>query len=615
MATASEANALGFITPAPTDLVSNGDDAIKQNALATVDLYNENKAAAAAARWARGGLAVHPNDLTQSGIYWTAIANAAEYGLPKVGGTYAQGALEHFEMGATAGQRWTNRDAEGTFSRGRDSSGAWSPWVQDGAKALSDLQNSIAPAIATALVGSLRPRGPVPAGTDLNTMRGTDWAGIWELDGSRSYPNAPFAAAGQLIVTAAGPTVRQTAVRYAAQESWSRQTLSTTAWYDWAGTDVQQPPAGISLDALRANSEIVIRNSTDAAKVTAGWPDNLGIPRVAARLSVRCTSTGLVFQTLQTYGTDPRLLIRSTANTQSTPFPFSPWVDATSPSVTETRVQEIVAENNGTGAPVALAHQLLMEDFTRRRPVVRTGGRPALALRFDHGLANFSALIVPVLKRLGLPAALALNAGDWDRSENSGVTASMVNTWVSEGWLEIWNHSLNHIAPPTDPAALSEQIVMGLSKLRSDLPAAVIDGYMPAGTAGDTSGFNGGDTLDAWWNTAPGRLILQTHAVASGYLSGTAYRTLDGTPRQGQSHYTVDTLDVDTIKTRIQGAYTPATSPRGVQLMLHPSRLDTAGYMTSADFTALLEWIAAERDAGRLLVLGAYDLLRADSSK
>ena len=445
-------------------------------------------------------------------------------------------------------------------------------------------------------------RGVVPAGTDLNTLRTANHAGVWELSATGGYVNAPFAAAGHLLVTVAKASARQVAVRLSgAKETWSRSSASSTAWWAWDAVEVQQPPAGMDLNGLRSNAEYVIRNTTDANAVTAGWPDELGIARSAARISVRVTTTGLVFQQMQTYGADPRLLIRSTAATSPSPYPFSSWKDATAPAPAATGGAAV-------GAHAGIANALLLQDFTRRRPVIRTGGKPALALRFDHGLANFNNLIVPILKRLKLPAALALNAGDWDRSENGGVTANTVNGWVQEGWLEIWNHSLNHMAPPEDPAALTEQIVTGLSKLRSDLPAAVIDGYMPAGTAGDTTGFNGGDTAEAWWNTAPGRLILQHHAVASGYILDTAYRVLDGQPRQGQGHFTMDTMNVTDVKARIQAAYAPA---RGLQLMLHPSRLNTSGYMTSADFVSLLEWIAAERDAGRLIALGAYDMLRA----
>ncbi|MEX3600480.1 polysaccharide deacetylase family protein [Kocuria carniphila] len=366
---------------------------------------------------------------------------------------------------------------------------------------------------------------------------------------------------------------------------------------------VQQPPDGINLDDERSNKDFMIRNTTAANAVTGGWPDALGIPRSAAWVSVRVTMTGLVFQQMQTYGSDPRLLIRSTRSTSPSPYPFSEWKDVTAPPA------PVSTGAVPLGVHAGVANAVLLQDFTRRRPVVKTGGKPVLALRFDHGLANFNTMVVQHLKRLDLPAAICLNAGDWARTENNGVTKEMVNTWVGEGWLEIWNHALNHV-DITDPAKFQEQIVTGLKQLRADLPAATIDGFMPVGS-GPYIDFNGGNTVESWWSTDAGRLILQHHAVASGYIPGTVYRVLDGQPRQGQGHFTVDTMTLDDMQVRVEGAYSPV---RGVQLMLHPSRLDTTGYLTSADYVAFLEWVAAERDAGRLVVLGAYDMLRADAT-
>lgn len=462
-----------------------------------------------------------------------------------------------------------------------------------------------------ALIPILEPlkqnRGIAPAGTDLNTFRTVDHAGVWELSATGNYLNAPFVGAGQLFVTVAGLSTFQRATRrdFRSKETWTRSAFNSLSWWPWEAADVQQPEDGVNLDNERSNRELIIRNSTAANAVTGGWPDALGIPRTTAHISVRVTSTGLVFQQMQTYGADPRFLIRSSRAASPAPFPFSEWKDLTAPAA------PVTAGAVPVGVHAGVANALLLQDFTRRRPVVKTAEKPALALRFDHGLANFNTMVVPHLKRLNLPAAICLNAGDWARTENNGVTKEMVNTWVGEGWLEIWNHSLNHVAPPADPVQLEQQIKGGLDQLRADIPAAVIDGYMPPGSAGDTTGFEGGKTVDSWWSTGPGRLILQHHAVTTGYIPGTAYRVLDGQPRQGQGHYTVDAMAVADMKTRVEGAYSPV---RGVQMMLHPSLLDTSGYLTSADYVAFLEWVAAERDAGRLVVLGAYDMFRADSS-
>lgn len=459
--------------------------------------------------------------------------------------------------------------------------------------------------------GFVRGRGVLPNGADLNAYRNATDVGVWEMSAANSYSNSPIpnASAGLLIVHQQRSIANQRVIKSGFPESWERSTVSSSAWNAWAGVNVTQLPAGADLDGLRVNNEYLVRNASDAANMN-GWP--AGVPRGGARISVRASTTGLVYQQIQTYGAEPQFLIRSTASTTPTPYPFSAWVNLT--GMTEAKVREIAAQV-GAGAPVAVnagvANALLLQDFTRRRPVVKTNGKPAVSLRFDHGLKNFREMIVPHLKRLGLPAAICLNAGDWSRPENEGTTKEMVNAWVAEGWLEIWNHSLNHQAPPTDPVQLEQQIRGGLEQLRADLPAATIDGYMPSGSSGDTTGFEGGRTVEAFWNTAPGRMILQHHAVTSGYIGHTQYRTLDGEVRQGQLHYTVDTDSLEQMKARVTGAYTPV---RGVNIMVHPSVLDTAGSATSATYVAFLEWLAAERDAGRVRVLGSYDLLRADAT-
>lgn len=458
--------------------------------------------------------------------------------------------------------------------------------------------------------GYVRNRGALPDGADLNAYRTVTDVGVWGITAGRTYYNCPLASteSGFLVVHQNVTSATQKVVRYGAPGTWERSSSSLNAWNAWAGIAVSEIPSGSNIDEMRSSHEWAIRNATVATSLAGTWP--AGVPRVPASLSIRSINTGIVFQQLQTYGADPKLLFRSTSAVSPTPYPFSEWRDTM--ALDETRVRALVAEASPSlVAPHAgLANSILLQDFTRRRPVVKTGGKPALALRFDHGLKNFSSLIVPHLKRLNLKAALCLNGGAWGHVENTGVTAADVNTWVTEGWLEIWNHSLDHVAPPADPAALETQIKGGLEKLRADLPAAVIDGYMAPGGGTDLTGFDSGRTLESWWASSTGRMILQHHAVGQGYLPGTGYRPLDGQPRQGQGYFITDATTAAGVKSIIQGAYNPA---RGVQLMLHPSVVGGTDKITAADVTEVLEWIAAERDAGRLVVLGSYDLLRADA--
>src|SRR5699024_7719727 len=82
--------------------------------------------------------------------------------------------------------------------------------------------------------------------------------------------------------------------------------------------------------------------------------------------------------------------------------------------------------------------------------------------------------------------------------------------------------------------------------------------------------------------------------------------------RQGLSHHTMDNYSVAEIKSRIDAGI---TSRQGVQLMLHPSRVDTAGYPTTAQVEEILDYVVAKRDAGQLVTLSPYQMLVADSTR
>lgn len=74
--------------------------------------------------------------------------------------------------------------------------------------------------------------------------------------------------------------------------------------------------------------------------------------------------------------------------------------------------------------------------------------------------------------------------------------------------------------------------------------------------------------------------------------------------RQGMGHITVDGYTLSQVQTYVEQAKTGKTA---LQIMLHPSRLNTEGYMTAATFLSVLEYIKAEETAGRLTVISPYE--------
>ena len=244
---------------------------------------------------------------------------------------------------------------------------------------------------------------------------------------------------------------------------------------------------------------------------------------------------------------------------------------------------------------------------------IDTGGRAAVALRFDHGLANFKTKVLPLTKARGLKVSQAYNPRNWGYAENAGVTATELNSWVAAGDVEVWNHSASHAGADT-PEALHEQIVTGLAEIEAELPAArgQVWGWNPPGVStGNYGGYDGGKT-PAGWNTTAGRLILAHHAVASGSLAGTQLQTLDGQPRPGLARYQMDTESVAAIKAQIDAAI---AGRKGLQLMLHPSLLDTPGSLTTAQLNEVLDYLTAKRTAGELVTLSPYQLTIADSTR
>lgn len=256
-----------------------------------------------------------------------------------------------------------------------------------------------------------------------------------------------------------------------------------------------------------------------------------------------------------------------------------------------------------------LSNAVLIQDFTRRRGGRKKVTTATLAFRFDHGLANFNTLVRPQMESRNFKYSLALCSGQWDRSENVGVTASMVNDWVIAGLAEIWNHSKDHGSGDNSEASWKAAILDGLNELRAQIPAAQIDGFAPPGSAGtDFGGFIDGQTLEQFYATDGGRFLQTYHAVIAGYIGATT-RWQDGMVRQGLGHLTLDAYTLAQAQTVIQSA---ETQKRALQFMLHPSRLDTEGYITTATFTSILDYAKAEETAGRLKIVGPYEQLLCD---
>lgn len=460
-------------------------------------------------------------------------------------------------------------------------------------------------------------KGSLPAGTDLNTFT---TPGLYRIT-SETPTNLPpltgtsTSASGFLtvsnIISSSATWAIQEYVRYGNyNERWWRISRNTTgAWGNWqrlvGATELEDALTSINMSVTEADwrrgvipagVDLNTLHTAGVYRVSSEQPKNMP-PFVNPTLAptgfltvTNIKSTNAVWsqQEFVRYGPTPERWWRISSNITGG---WNPW----------TRIpNEILSEG--------IKNDLLVQDFTRRRGGIKKVSTGVVALRFDHGLANFNSKIRPVLERLKLPYSLALCSGQWERTENVGVTPAMVNSWVVGGLAEIWNHSKDHGSGDNSEKQWKAAIDDGLSELRTQLPAAQIDGFAIPGSSGTSfGGFVSGRTVEEFFNTDGGKYLLSKHAVVSGYIPG--YRVLDGKVRQGQGHVTIDTATLSAVTTRVKAVQ---SNNMGLQLMLHPSLMDTEGYATTAVVTSILEYIAAERDALRLTVLGPYDALLAE---
>lgn len=351
-------------------------------------------------------------------------------------------------------------------------------------------------------------------------------------------------------------------------------------------------PAGADLNTYRTTGWYYVRLTADAATVT-NRPT--GITDGPFLLRVVTTAYNYTAHDYYAYsGTGAGKFSRNTAN--ATGDTWVPWA----------RLDNLPDQDTRPGV-----HYLREQEFRDRMGQVLTGGLGAVALRFDHGLANFNTKIRPLLEARGLPYSLALNSRSWGLAENTGVTAAMVDGWVAGGLAEVWNHGADH-ADHTGAIALEDAIHTGLTELRAQLPSAKIDGWVVPGVGGTNyDGFGVGDSMSAFADTVAGRIIQRYHAVSTGYITNTHLRPLDGRIRQGMGHFTLDGVTVASAQFQIDAAISART---GLQLMTHPSLVDGSG-MSTANLTAVLDYIVAKRDAGQLVVLSPYKMMVADNGE
>ena len=243
----------------------------------------------------------------------------------------------------------------------------------------------------------------------------------------------------------------------------------------------------------------------------------------------------------------------------------------------------------------------------RRGGVVGTGGKPAIALRFDHHLQQFGDKVLPLLKQYRLPWGQMINAGNIGSGNDTWSWSKLAKEAHYSGG-EVWNHAFTH-GDVNNEFQADQAVTLGLSRLRENLPSLWVDSWAPPGQP-NYMGFTHQADPEKFYETYPGKLVLAQHAFVRGSYPG-PHHPLNGQNLIGQSHVTIDKQTSAWCQAAVRSARDTGS---GLTMMLHSNYLDQSGYMTTSELDAVLAYIAQLRDAGEIVVLSNAGILMADAN-
>lgn len=341
------------------------------------------------------------------------------------------------------------------------------------------------------------------------------------------------------------------------------------------------------------------------AATLTGWPSDMS--GVGGFFEVRSDQGR---KTLEVRGYGARPLTFRTSTNSVVNNTFHPWEQPASKSDIDAALT--------VAKPLGLNRDALKGAFTKRRGgKIGVAGKGVVALRFDdpiNGLINSG--VADALRDLQIPASAVHCSGNFTAPDlialsNLG-TWQTVADWAHNQGMEVWHHGGNH-QDASGLTAQTREIITSLADLKAHLPTLEVNKWAQPGVGGTNyDGFALTDKPELFYDHAAGRLIAQGHSVSSGYMDGWS-RPLDGTPRDGLGHWTVDTpASLTAAYSHVDEAAMLGT---GLAIMLHPNNLDRAGsYSTSPDFISFLEYLAQLRDEGKIEILTLSGLLCADST-
>ena len=523
----------------------------------------------------------------------------------------------------------TENYARGTISSGNTS---WSPW------------------------GTTEWNKGLANGTETNRTNVDDFttAGAWAVS-SRTYVDGlPGSSTGTLEVLAwpgTGLSMQRFTERVSASTfaTWQRMSLSTVSRYtgvSWekvggvsggGGATVQILADGSDLQKIRSGAHL-ITTATSAATM-------LDMPVNAPGLLESWSATGTA-RALQRLTLDTLDGIAVYERVTGLALSFPEW-------------QKRPTGGGGGGKVSAdpVSDHASRVEYARSRRGGGTGvlGKAVVMIRFDHWLVKFRDVILPIMREYGLVGTLNVNYDNMNNVQNGSgsITWGHVQDWNQYDGIEIANHGSTHTNASTRESIFHE-VVDGRRNLETAMPRVAVETWQEHGSAYLTAsdipgdiGLNLGREPKNFFESYAGKLILAEHAIIEGKCGG-FFTNLTGHPQIGQSHMSIDQ---STAAQAIGQVDTAKQFQRGVTLYVHPGLMDTVLvggkawdvtynpngsivvtdpatssttpfadeaayqswattnghtiYMRTSYFRELCAYLAAERDAGKLLVMTA----------
>lgn len=232
-------------------------------------------------------------------------------------------------------------------------------------------------------------------------------------------------------------------------------------------------------------------------------------------------------------------------------------------------------------------------------------GRATIALRFDDCPGTDQTIVKPLLDARYLPGGFAVIQGRLDNSINgppANLTTAQVQQMQADGH-EIMCHTRNH----TDPSVQANPLAFFVDEtvtVAADLRAQnlYINSWVQPGT---WTGIWNFDSL-AKLSGITGRLLKKTYGAAEAYVAEDTNQ-LGGQPRPSRFRYgvlhqdgTAPGVDLAALESLVKSSMRYGGR---LEILFHTFYFDTTGRLTTADFTAFLDYLQGLRDAGIIDVL------------